>query len=144
MYTGNSGKYQVKNPRKYKGDLNDVIFRSSLELKFMIKLDKNPNVIEWGSETVVVPYYFEIDQKYHRYFLDFYVKMIDKDGKTTKYLVEIKPEKFTKPPVQPKNKSKKYLNEAVQYIQNESKWKAAKKYCEERNMKFIIITEKDL
>lgn len=144
MYTGNSGYYQVKNPQKYRGDINNIVYRSNLELKFMIWLDKNNSVIEWGSETVIVPYYLELDQKYHRYFLDFYIKIKDKDGNIQKYLIEIKPEKFTKPPETPKNKSKRYIKEVVQYVTNESKWKAATKFCEERKMKFLILTEKDL
>ncbi|MGB0166135.1 MAG: TnsA endonuclease N-terminal domain-containing protein, partial [Luteibaculum sp.] len=41
------------------------------------------------------------------YFVDFYIKVKSKDGKISKYLVEIKPEKFTKPPAIPKKKTKR-------------------------------------
>jgi len=50
------GRYKVKNPAKYKGDPTRVIYRSSLELKFMNFLDTHSDIIEWNSEEVVVPY----------------------------------------------------------------------------------------
>jgi hypothetical protein len=106
--------------------------------------DFNPSVLEWGSETVIIPYVSPVDKRVHRYFVDFYMKIKETSGNTKKYLVEIKPEKFTRPPEKPKRVTKKFIDEVFQYGVNDAKWRAAFEYCEDRNMKFIILTEKDL
>lgn len=138
------GKYRVLNPLKYKGEINNVVYRSLWELRFMKWCDGNASILEWGSETVVIPYVSPVDRKVHRYFVDFFIKVLDKSGKTQKYLIEIKPEKFTKPPPIPKRKTKQFIDEVFQYGVNEAKWKAAFEYCEDRKMKFMVLTEKDL
>jgi len=101
-------------------------------------------VQEWGSETVIVPYISPLDKKVHRYFVDFYIKVMDKNGGLQKYLIEIKPERFTKPPTIPARKTKAFIDEVFQYGVNEAKWKAAFEFCQDRNMKFMVLTEKDL
>lgn len=138
------GRYRIQNPKKYKGDINDVIYRSSWELRFMKWCDLNPNVIEWGSETVIIPYRSPVDNKMHRYFVDFYIKTKDKTNDIKKYLIEIKPEKFTKPPAIPQKKTKKFIEEVFNYGINQNKWKSANEYCEDRGWKFLVLTEKDL
>jgi hypothetical protein len=145
MYTKSyKGKYRVQNTEKYRGDINSVVYRSLWELRFMKWCDINPSVQEWGSEIVIVPYVSPIDRKVHRYFVDFYMKVKNKTGEPQKYLIEIKPERFTKPPEIPKKKTKRFIDEVFQYGVNEAKWKAAFEFCEDRNMKFMILTEKDL
>jgi len=106
--------------------------------------DQNPAVQEWGSETIIVPYISPLDRKMHRYFVDFYIKIKNKHGIVQKYLVEIKPERFTKPPVIPERKTKRFVDEVFQWGVNEAKWKAAFEFCKDRNMTFMILTEKDL
>ncbi len=106
--------------------------------------DTNSNILEWGSETIVIPYKSPVDNKFHRYFVDFYIKVRDKTGTIQRYLIEIKPEKFTKPPEIPKRKTKQFIEEVFQYGVNEAKWKAAFEFCEDRKWKFMILTEKDL
>lgn len=138
------GRYKVLNPSKYKGNLSDIVYRSSWELRFMRWCDTNASVLEWGSETVIIPYKSPVDSKLHRYFVDFYVKIKNKDNKILKYLVEIKPEKFTKPPEVPKRQTKKFIQEVFQYGTNQAKWKAANEFCQDRGMKFLILTENDL
>lgn len=138
------GKFRINNPTKYMGDINNVVYRSLWELKFMKWCDTNPNVSEWGSETVIVPYISPLDKKVHRYFVDFYIKVKSRDGKVQKYLIEIKPERFTKPPAIPQKKTKRFVDEVFQYGVNDAKWKAAFEFCNDRNMKFMILTEKDL
>jgi hypothetical protein len=138
------GKFRVDNPGKYKGDINNIVYRSLWELRFMKWCDKNQSVEEWGSETVIVPYISPIDRKAHRYFVDFYVKVRNKNGALQKYLIEIKPERFTKPPAIPKKKTKRFIDEVFQYSVNDAKWKAAFEFCKDRNMTFMILTEKDL
>jgi len=145
MYTKTyKGRFRVLNPAKYKGDITTVIYRSLWELRFMKWCDQSPSIIEWGSETVIIPYVSPVDKKVHRYFVDFYIKVRSKNNTTEKFLIEIKPEKFTKPPEIPKKKTKRFIDEVFQYGVNEAKWKAAFEFCTDRNMKFIVLTEKDL
>jgi len=138
------GRYRIENIKKYKGDISDVIYRSSWELKFMRWCDSNPSVLEWGSETVIIPYRSPVDNNVHRYFVDFYIKIQDKDKKILKYLIEIKPEKFTKPPPIPQKQTKRFIQEVFNYGINQSKWKAASTFCDDRGWKFLVLTERDL
>ena len=138
------GKFKTKNPLKYKGDITNIVYRSLWELRFMKWCDQNPAVQEWGSETIIVPYISPLDRKVHRYFVDFYIKIKNKHGIVQKYLVEIKPERYTKPPVIPERKTKRFMDEVFQWGVNEAKWKAAFEFCKDRNMTFMILTEKDL
>ena len=133
------GKYRPSYPRKYKGDPNNIIYRSSWEYKFMKWCDYTTSVQEWGSEEIIIPYISPADGKRHRYFPDFYVKIQNR-----KYLVEVKPAKQTEPPVKKSRVTKKYLTEVTRYAINEAKWQAAEKYCKLRNMQFKILTEKEL
>jgi len=145
MYTKTyKGRFRVVNAVKYKGDITNIVYRSLWELKFMKWCDTSISVVEWGSETVIVPYISPIDNKVHRYFVDFYIKVRTKTNTIEKYLIEIKPEKFTKPPDIPKKQTKRFIDEVFQYGVNDAKWKAAFEFCKDRNMKFVILTEKDL
>jgi hypothetical protein len=145
MYTKTyKGRFRVANAAKYKGDITNIVYRSLWELKFMKWCDSSVSVVEWGSETVIIPYISPIDNKVHRYFVDFYIKVKTKSNSIEKYLIEIKPEKFTKPPTIPKKKTKRFIDEVFQYGVNDAKWKAAFEFCKDRNMKFVILTEKDL
>ena len=51
-----SGTFRPKNPRKYAGDPNNIIYRSTWEARVMNWLDKNPNIITWASEEIAIPY----------------------------------------------------------------------------------------
>ena len=53
--------------------------------------DSTPSILEWGSEEIAIPYRSPIDNKSHRYYPDFYIKVREKSGKISKYIVEIKP-----------------------------------------------------
>ena len=134
-----SGTYKVKNKSKYKGDSDNVVYRSMWERHCFVWCDNNPNIKEWSSEEVVIPYFWDIDKRYHRYFMD--LKITFTNGQTL--LVEIKPEKETKPPKRP-DKSKRYINEAMTYVKNQNKWQAADNYAKDRNWEFVVWTEKDL
>ena len=138
------GRYRPTNAKKYKGDLSEIVYRSSWELKFMKWCDTNDSVLEWGSEITVIPYRSPVDNKIHRYFVDFYIKVKDKSGNIKKYLIEIKPEKLTKPPPIPKKKTKRFIEEVFMYGTNQAKWKQANEYCMDRGWQFLVLTEKDL
>jgi len=138
------GKYQPTFPRKYKGDPTNIIFRSLWEKKFMNYCDKNKNVLEWNSEEIVIPYRSPVDNRIHRYFPDFYMKVRESNGIVKKYIVEIKPLKQCSPPQKPKRQTKGYLREAFEYAKNQSKWKRAREYCADRQWEFKVVTEKEL
>tara|TARA_B100001996_G_scaffold209394_2_gene160663 strand:+ start:1340 stop:1780 length:441 start_codon:yes stop_codon:yes gene_type:complete len=139
------GKYRPINYKKYKGDPTNVTYRSLWERKFMIWCDKNPSVMEWGSEELVIPYISPVDQRGHRYFPDFYMKLKNVQGVIERYIIEIKPKYQVVGPNKAKAKrTKRYLNEVKTFAVNRAKWKAAQNYCELRQMKFKILTEKEL
>ena len=138
------GYFKPKNSKKYKGNPTNIIYRSSWELKLMMRLDEDPNIISWGSEEIVIPYRSPLDNKIHRYFVDFIVTKINKQGIKETVLIEVKPAKQTKPPKVQKNITRKYITEVKTWGVNEAKWKAAKEYCDDRKWKFYIFTEKEL
>lgn len=138
------GKYIVRNKNKYIGDYNNVIYRSSWELKFLAWCDHNENVVGFNSEEVVIPYISPKDGKYHRYFIDCFAKIKDSSGNVTNYLIEIKPKKQTQPPEVKKRVTKQYITEVTTWGVNQAKWKAAIEYCADRGWKFRILTEDDL
>ena len=138
------GRYIPRNIRKYRGDYKNIIYRSSWELKFMKYCDLNDSILEWGSEEVVIPYRSSLDNRIHRYFVDFYIKVEDMSGQIKKYLIEVKPKKQTKPPAKPKRQTKRYISEVTEYAKNQAKWKAATEFCEDRQWNFMIITEDEL
>jgi hypothetical protein len=137
------GTFKPKNPTKYNGNANNIIYRSLWELRVMKYLDDHPEVIWWASEELIIPYYNPIDNKKHRYFPDFVAKMKRKDGTVMTYVIEVKPEIQTKKPEQ-KRQTKKYIQESMTYIINQSKWKAATEFCKDNGWEFKIITEKHL
>jgi hypothetical protein len=136
--------YLPKNPEKYNGDHTNVVMRSSWETKFAIWCDANPNVLNWGSETIVIPYICGTDNRPHRYYVDFVITVKNQRGEIKKYIVEIKPYKETMPPKEPKRKTQNYRDAILTFIKNRSKWEAATIYAKQRGMEFIILTEKEL
>lgn len=138
------GRYSVKNIKKYKGDFNNVIYRSLWERSFMKYCDFNENILQWSSEEIVIPYKSPLDGKMHRYFTDFWIKALGKDGSIKQIIIEIKPHKETIEPSVPKRKTKKYIIEVAKYCKNTAKWDAARLYCKKYNMEFKILTEYDL
>lgn len=133
------GRYRPSFPAKYRGDVSNIVYRSSWELKFMKWCDITPSILEWGSEEIVIPYTSPVDGRRHRYFPDFYVKIAQQ-----KYLVEVKPYKQTQEPKTQKRNTKRYINEVVTWSVNQAKWKAAREFCADQNWEFMLITEKEL
>lgn len=138
------GKYQPSFPKKYKGDSTNIIYRSLWERKFMVYCDKNENILEWGSEEIIVPYRSPVDNRYHRYFPDFYIKYKDNNGKIKKSIIEIKPFKQCIEPKVQRKKTKGYVYEVVEYAKNQAKWKAAKEWCLDHGYEFKVLTENEL
>lgn len=139
-----SGRFYPKNSKKYKGDPSNIWYRSLWERKAMEWFDLNDSIVEWSSEEIFIPYVSPIDNKYHRYFPDFVIKVKKKDGAFQTIMVEVKPEKQTKPPVKRKKITKGYLAEVATWGVNEAKFKAAQEFCDDRKWQFKILTEKEL
>jgi len=144
----NQGKYQLRNPDKYKGNPNEVIYRSSWEFAFCNYLDMNESIIKWSCEQPIITY-SDLRNKVHRYYPDFYYeKKTNNDDRMDRVIVEIKPKVELFPPQRPKNETAKAL-ENYEYsvrthIKNKLKWSAAEEYATKRGMKFVIITEEQL
>lgn len=103
--------------------------------------DENPDVVSWSSEEVVIPYVSPVDERAHRYYMDF--KITFASGSTM--LVEVKPEYQTRIPQRKKNQRQtKFLAEVKTFAVNDAKWKAAEIYAAKRGWKFVIFTEDTL
>jgi nucleoid-associated protein YejK len=142
-----TGKYIVVNKDKYIGTSNPF-YRSGLEMRMMHYLDLNQNVLKWKYEKISIPYLYPVDGQVHRYIVDFWCEVKNRDGGVQQYLVEIKLNKNCKAPIQPKKSTQKsrtrYLAEVNEYIKNQCKWKSAELYCKNQGWKFMTVTEKDL
>lgn len=110
----------------------------------MVYCDKNDNIIEWGSEEIVIPYRSPLDGRIHRYFPDFYIKVKENTGAIQRYIIEIKPKRQCIEPKKQIKVTKKYLYEVTEYAKNQAKWEAARDYCDDRKLKFKILTEDNL
>lgn len=145
------GFFKPLHPEKYKGDPQNIIYRSSWERKLLHYLDECPSVLAYASEEIVIPYRDPFNpNKTRRYFVDFYVEIQTKDG-VKKILVEVKPMEQTVPPnIAKKNAtptgrvSRRYANAMKRYMINEAKWEAARSFAKKHNMEFKIMTEYDL
>ena len=79
----------------------------------------------------------------HKYYVDFVMQLLEKDGKLKTYMIEIKPYIQT---IEPKKRkcTKKYIKELVEWEKNQSKWLYASEYAKEKNWEFKVLTEKEL
>lgn len=135
------GKFKPRNPQKYSGNPDNIVYRSSWELAVCSWLDKNDFVQRWSSEETVLKYMCPTDNKVHRYFLDFTIQFRNGDI----HLIEIKPAKQTVAPVSKRGKNKKrLLSETLTYMKNQAKWEAATSYAKRKGYKFSVWTENTL
>lgn len=138
------GFFKPLNPKKYRGDPTNIVYRSGWEKVVMKNLDENSSVVAWSSEEVVIPYRSPVDGRVHRYFVDFYVETIQADGSRKTMLLEVKPKAQTIEPKIPKRRTKRFLSEVMTWGVNQAKWKAAEDYCKHKGWEFQIITESEL
>ena len=96
------GKYIPKNSAKYRGDYRNIIYRSSWERKYMIMCDTRDSVIKWSSEPVEINYIWSFDKREHKYYPDFIAEHKKDNGEIETLVIEVKPDKQTKPPAKPK------------------------------------------
>ena len=129
------GLYHVQNPAKYVGSKHPT-FRSSWERKFMEMCDAHPNIVKWASENVRIPYRHPVTGKATNYVPDFMVQYVDKDGKESVELVEIKPAGQTT--MEAAGRSQR--NQIEVHV-NAAKWSAAQDWCKSKGIKFRVINE---
>jgi len=138
-----SGEFVPLHPEKYKGS-KPIYYRSSYELEFMRYMDKDPNVIQWGSESNVVMYRSPVDGRMHRYFIDNYAVYKFKD-KLFKFIIEIKPyNKLLKPKATQGKKKTTLIQEEAEHSINMAKWQAANEWAKQKGYIFRILTEKEI
>ena len=138
------GWYTPRHPEKYRGDSTKIRYMSSWEQHTHRFLDGNPNVLEWSSEEIAIPYIKPTDQRVHRYLPDYWVKFMNKRGEIVEEIWEVKPAKEVSRP-KTVGKSRKYqLIESVTYAINTAKWRAAEFYCKKHGYKFRLMTETQL
>lgn len=139
------GKFRPSNPQKYRGDPNGIVYRSSLELKVMRRLDANPDVLYWGSEEVIVDYWDPVKKRERRYFPDFVVHRVGRNGVAETLMIEVKPDRETRPPVhRPGKKRARVIHEELTWANNQAKWAAAEAFCARHGWKFIKLTEREI
>jgi hypothetical protein len=98
---------------------HNIYYKSGWELSFIKYLDSNLDVISYVYEPFAIEYKF---QHKRNYIPDFLVEYADGH----KELVEIKPSNKLKDP------------------QIKAKFRAAKIYCKKNNLKFVVISRKEL
>jgi len=138
------GFFHPRNPEKYMGDLNNIVYRSSWEENFMNFLDNNTKIFRWGSEIISIPYIKPTTGRVHKYYPDFYVEYESRSGKIIKEVVEVKPLKQIKKPTTKGKTKKTQLYEGITWAINMSKWQSAQLFCDKYGFKFTLKSEKDI
>lgn len=110
-----------------------IIYRSGLELQFINYCEQNSKISKWASEPINIKYHSRLDGHEVNYYPDYIIE----DNNGNKSIIEVKPYSQT---VKPKEHDSVWLKKA--WIKNIDKWKAAKQFAQQHNMKFIIVTEK--
>jgi hypothetical protein len=132
------GKFTMTRPEKYVG-LKSPMYRSSWEFQFMRFCDTNVSVQKWASEAVKIPYRDPLTGKQTVYVPDFFIQYVDKTGKMSVELIEIKPASQQILERVGKNK----YNQA-QFIKNQAKWASANAWCKQQGIRFRVLNENDL
>jgi hypothetical protein len=140
------GKFKPKNPEKYLGESANIVYRSRIELRYMQYFDTHPDIVQWASEEITIPYIKPTTGRVHRYFPDFVIRKRNADQTLSTIMVEIKHTSELKDPRPPKDGrgSRRFLNEAATRVINDAKWNAARAFCAERNWQFVVLSEKEL
>ena len=158
------GTFVPSHPEKCLTKIN--IYRSDWERKFMEYCDRTATIVQWGSEPFSIPYKNPVTNlgyckknglnprdphnwKLANYYVDFFIKVKQKDGSLKRIFIEVKPYSQTQPP-KPINESdslkeqKRYCREAQTYLVNQEKWKSAIVFFRQRGCDFQVFTERTL
>ena len=128
------GQYKPLNPNKYVGTY-PIIFRSSWEHKVMVMFDTNPNITNWASESLKIPYQNPFTGKYTVYVPDFVVTYVDAKGNQKAEIIEVKPAKETF-----LEQAKSQQAKAAVAL-NTFKWAAAQAFAKHHGMTFRVMNE---
>lgn len=156
-YNSKKGWYKIQNVEKFIKPLDEYMestkrndsgtfiqYKSRLERIAFHYADINPKIKYFSIEPFFISYIKPTDNKVHRYYIDMFIEFVTGD----KFLVEVKSFNETQAPQKPKNKSNKYMSVYKDrleiYLTNSSKWRSAEQFAKSKNMKFIILTEKEL
>jgi len=131
------GVYRVTNPLKYVGK-REPRYRSGWELAFMRFCDTNDNILQWASESIVIPYRHPLTGRMTNYVPDFLITYRTRDNRMCAEVIEIKPKK------QSVLESKASARDRAVVAVNYSKWDAATKWCRRQGLQFRVITEDDI
>lgn len=131
------GKFYPVNRKKLIGNSDFCIYRSSWELSVMRFFDNSSSIINWSSEFIKINYMDPITKKWRTYYPDFIIKYKKNNIEITE-LIEVKPRCQAYRQFAKSKKDKEAL------LLNEAKWKYARKWCEQNNIKFRILTEKEI
>ena len=140
--------FHPKHPEKYIGDVNNIFFRSSWELRAMDFFDSNPFITRWSSEEIWIQYIHPFKKnkdgtpKVCRYFPDFWVEYKNPKGELIQEIIEVKPKSQTKR-TRSRNPQRKLYEEMTLEV-NKAKWAYAYAWCKKKNIKFKVVTEEDI
>lgn len=158
----NQGTFIPKHPEKCgnftgKTQNDKITFRSSWEQIMCNFCDREENVTYWASEPFTIPYFSQLDNKQHRYVIDFEMHTVCRDGSTVKWIVEVKPDAqaehldehgnliYPKPPKHQTQKTLARWQERCNVVKrNSEKWQAARLWCTQHGYRFKVVTEKDI
>jgi hypothetical protein len=132
------GIFTPTNPQKYIGK-HSPKYRSGWEFTFMQFCDRNKNIIQWSSESIIIPYIHPLTGKRTNYIPDFLVVYENKHGHQKAEIIEIKPKKQSL--IESRVASAR--DRAVVAI-NHAKWASAMAFCKQNGLTFRVITEDDL
>lgn len=128
------GIYQVQHTEKYVGHRRPR-YRSGWEHSFMRFCDLNPNVLQWASESIQIPYRHPLTGKLTHYVPDFLITYRDRNNTVQAELIEIKP--LGQSVIQEGQRPRDRAVVAV----NMAKWDAATKWCRKQGIRFRVINE---
>lgn len=140
------GYFDVSKSLKYLNSSEPCIYRSSLEFKFMKWCELSDRVKNWESEPFSVKYTCLETGKERNYWIDFSV--ITSNNET--WLIEVKSSKDVQDVELFQTlynrlsevEKKRLINSRKVAAKNYSKWKHARQICNDRNWKFVIVTER--
>lgn len=138
------GKYTPQKVEKYRGAL-PIHYLSGLELQFLRWCDKNPRITKWSYEPgrkddphKRVWYHCPVRHTDHYYIPDAWIRYVDSDNVVREAYIEIKPMSQV---VRPKEAGRGWKARVAEWLKNQAKWAAAKKWAAKQNKGFKVLTE---
>jgi len=136
-YHSLSGKYFPMHPEKFAGNYTPI-YKSGLEQRMMMYLDRNPMILSWSYEPMPIKYFDRSTNKVRRYYIDF-VALARTNTGTKKIWIEVKDRREAEKPKNPNN-----IKENLTWLKNQSKWDAARRLAKSKGYEFVVITNDQL